>query len=102
MVGVCGRECMERRLGDEPFTLTRCHSCWLLQLYKACEGWKSICGQAYKLKGIKEKFSVFLLFLKLCFSFTVTLFLGMMLADPVVMGEGDSIINKYIYNSLLY
>ena len=33
-------------------------------------------GRAYNLKGIKGKFSVFLLFLKLCFSFTVAHFLA--------------------------
>ena len=44
------------------------------QLYEACEGWKSICGQAYNLKGIKEM--LFFFFLKLCFSFTVPLFLA--------------------------
>ena len=46
------------------------------QLYEACEWWKSVCGRAYNLKGIKGKFSVFLLFLKLCFSFTVAIFLA--------------------------
>ena len=60
MVGVCERECM-----------TRCHICGLSQLYEALEGCKSVCDRAYNLKGIKGKFSVFLLFLKLCFSITV-------------------------------
>ena len=41
---------------------------------------------------------VFLPFPKLCFSFTVAHFQGMMCADPAVVG-GDSIIkiNKYMY-----
>ena len=26
-----------------PLTLTRCHSCWLPQLYEALEGWKFFC-----------------------------------------------------------
>ena len=59
-----------------PLTLTRCHSCRLPQLYEALEGWRSYCGQAYDLKGIKGKFSVFLLFLKFCFSFTLAHFLA--------------------------
>ena len=46
--------------GDESLTLMRCHSCGSLQLYEALEGWKSIYSQVYNLKGIKEKFSVFL------------------------------------------
>ena len=58
-------EYMGRCPGDEPLTLTRCHSCGLPQLYEALEGWKSVCGRVYNLKGIKGKFSVFLLFLKL-------------------------------------
>ena len=29
MVGICERECMGHSLGDEPLTLTRCHSCGL-------------------------------------------------------------------------
>ena len=63
-------------LGDEPLTLKRCFSCGLPQLYEALEGWKSVCVQAYNLKGMKGKFSVFLLFLKLCFSFTVAHFMA--------------------------
>ena len=93
MAGVCEGESMGRSLGDGLLTLTRCHSCGLPQLYETCEGWKSICGRAYNLKGIKRKFSVSLLLLKLCFSFTVA-FSCMMRADPVVTGGGDSIINK--------
>ena len=73
MAGVCEGECMGCSPGDEPLTLTRCHRCGLPQLY---EGWKSVCGRAYNLKGINVKFSVFLLFLKLNFSFTVALFLA--------------------------
>ena len=76
MAGFCEGECMGRSPGDEPLTLTRYHSCGLPQLYEACEGWKSVCGRAYNLKEIKGKFSVFLLFIKLCFSFTVALFLA--------------------------
>ena len=54
---------MGSRPGDEPQTLMTCHSCELLQIYEAC-GWKAVCGQAYKLKGIKGK-NVFIFFLKL-------------------------------------
>ena len=63
---------------DEPLTLTRCHSCGLSQLYEAL-GWKSVCGRAYNLKGIKRK--IFLSFL-----FTVAHFHSMMHADPTVVG----------------
>ena len=56
-------ECMGHSPGDKPLTLTRCHSCGLSQQYEAFVGWKSVCGQAYSLKDIKGKFSIFLLFL---------------------------------------
>ena len=59
------REYMGSSLGNELLTLMRCHSCGLPQLYEALEGWKSVCGQAYNLNGIKGKISVFLHFLKL-------------------------------------
>ena len=36
--GVCEGECMGRSPGDEPLTLTRCHSCGLPELYEAFEG----------------------------------------------------------------
>ena len=52
--------------GDEPLTLMRYHSCGLPQLYEAFEGWKSVCGLAYNLRGN------FLFF----FSFTVAHFLA--------------------------
>ena len=87
MAGVCKGECMGHSPGDEPQTLTRCHSCGLPQLYEALEGWNSVRGRAYNFKGIKGKFSVFLLFY--CCSF-----LGMMRVDPAVVGGGDSVINK--------
>ena len=74
--GVCEGEYMVHRLGYAPMTLTRFHSCGLLQLYEAFEGWESICGLAYNLKGIKGKISIFLHFLKLCFSFTVAHFMA--------------------------
>ena len=72
MVGVCER----RSPDDEPLNLTRGHSCGLQQRYEALEGWKSVCGRTYILKGIKGKISVFLLILKICFSFTVALFMA--------------------------
>ena len=59
MEGICEGECMGRSPGDEPLTLTRCHSCGLPQLYEACEGWKSVCGRAYNLQGIKGYFMGF-------------------------------------------
>ena len=68
MVVVCKGEGMGRTPSDEPLTLTRCYSCGLPQLCEAFEGFKSVCSRTYNLKGIKEKFSVFLY---LCFSFTV-------------------------------
>ena len=37
---------------------------------------KAFGGQAYNLKGIKGKLSIFLLFPKICFSITVALFLA--------------------------
>ena len=49
-------------------------------------GWKSVCGQAYNLKGIKEKISFFL---KLYFSFTVAHFHAMMRAYPAMAGGGN-------------
>ena len=64
-------ECMGRSPGDEILTLTRYPNCGLPMLYEAFEGWKSVCGRAYNLKSIKGKIYVILLFLKLCFSFTV-------------------------------
>ena len=60
---------MGRSQGDEPLTLTRSNSCGLPKLYEVLEGQKSVYDRAYNLKGIKVKFSVLLLFLKLCFSF---------------------------------
>ena len=36
--GVCEGECIGYRPGDEPLTLTRCHSCELPQLYEIIEG----------------------------------------------------------------
>ena len=44
--------------GDKTQTLKRCHSCGLSQLYEAC-WWKSVCGQAHNLKGVKGKFYFF-------------------------------------------
>ena len=38
MVKVCERECIGRCPGNEPLTLTRCHSCELQKLYEAFEG----------------------------------------------------------------
>ena len=73
MARVCEGECMARSPGDEPLTLTRRYNCGLPQLYEAVEGWKSV---SLQLKGIKGKLSVFLFFLKLCFSYTVALFLA--------------------------
>ena len=52
MVGVCEVECMGRSLRDEPPDLND-----IPQLYEACGGWKSFCGSAYNLEGIKGKFS---------------------------------------------
>ena len=61
---------MGHSLGDEPLTLTRCHS----YMKPLKDGSPSV-GQAYNLKGIKGKCSVFLLLLKLYFSFTVAHFM---------------------------
>ena len=69
MARVCEGECMERSPGDEPLTFDL-----MPQLYEGLEGWKSVCGRAYNVKGIKGKFSDFILFLKLCFSFTAAHF----------------------------
>ena len=63
--GVCEGECMGCSPGDESLTSMRCRS--YMKLVKG--------GCPYNLKGIKEKFSVFLLFLKLRFFITVALFL---------------------------
>ena len=61
-MGICEGEYMGPSSGDEPFTMMRCHSCGLSQLYEAFVGGKSVCGQAYNLKGT---FSGFLFFPKL-------------------------------------
>ena len=44
-------KCMGRSPWDEPLTLTRCHSCGFPQLYEVFEGWNSVCGRAYNLRG---------------------------------------------------
>ena len=90
MARVCEGECMERSPGDEPLTLTRCHSCGLTQLYEAFEGWKSVCGRVYNLKGIKGKILFFFSFLN--FLFYCSSFHGMMRADPAVVAGGDCLI----------
>ena len=72
---VCEGECMGRSPGDETLTLKRCHSCGLPQLYEDLEGWKSVSGRAYNLKGKKGNISAVLLFLTLCFSFSVAHFM---------------------------
>ena len=41
------------------------------------------------LKGVKGKISLFFFFLKLCFSFPVAHFHGMMRTDPAVAGGGN-------------
>ena len=97
MAGVCEGECMEHSLRDEPPILMRCHSCGLPKLYGACEGWKFVCGRAYNLKGI---FQFFLSFLALLLFYSSS-FLGMMCADSVLMGGGDSIINISIWNATI-
>ena len=78
---------MGRSPGNEPLTLMRCYSCGLPQLYESLEGWNSVFGRAYNLKGIKGKISVFLLFS--CSSFH-----GMMRADLAVAEGSESLINK--------
>ena len=52
-------ECMGYSSGDEPLTLTRCHSCGMPKLYEVLEGWKAVCGRAYNLKVIKGKIFCF-------------------------------------------
>ena len=69
MEGVCEGECIGRSSRDEHLPLTRCHSCGLSQL--SLEG-----CYLYVAEIINGDFSDFLLFLKLCFSFTVTHFLA--------------------------
>ena len=64
-------ECMRRNPANKSLTLTRCHSCGLLQLYESLKGWKSVCVRIYNLNYIKRE----IFFLKLCFSFTGALFL---------------------------
>ena len=58
MAGVCEWEGMGRYPGDEPLTLTRCHSCGLQQLYEALEEQKSVFGQAHNL-GYKGEYFCF-------------------------------------------
>ena len=64
---ICKEECRVGFLGDEPLTLTICHSCEVPHLYEALEGRKPVCGQAH----------IFF-----------HSFHGMMRADPVVQGTG--------------
>ena len=52
MAGVCEGEYVECSQGDEALNFTRCHSCGLLQLYEALEGWKSV-WSSLQLKGHK-------------------------------------------------
>ena len=52
MARVCEEECMGRCPGDEPLTLTRCHSCDLQQLYEALEGRYSVCDQGHKVENL--------------------------------------------------
>ena len=78
---------MDRSPVDEPLTLTRCHSLLVAAAYEALEGRKPVCGQAYNLKGIIGKIYVFLLFLKLCFSFYCSSFHGMLRASPAGRGN---------------
>ena len=68
--------------GDEPLTLTRCHS-----YTKPVKGGSPFVP-SLQLKGHKGKicFSSFLGF------FYCSFFLGMMYVDPVEMGAGDSMI----------
>ena len=68
-VGGIAKTMSGHSLGDGALTLARCRSCGLPQL-----GGGLFCGQAYSLRGIKGKLSVFFLFLKLCFTFTVAHF----------------------------
>ena len=79
---------MRHSLGDEPLTLTRYHSCGLRQLYKALEGWKSVCGRAFNLKGIKGKIFCFSSLHKALFLFYYSSFNGMMRADSAMVGGG--------------
>ena len=52
-------ECMGHNPGDEPPTLTRCHSCGLTQLYEAFVGWKSVLCSSLQLKGGKGEIFCF-------------------------------------------
>ena len=56
---ICEGECMGHSLGDKPLILRICHICKLPWLHKALEEWKSVCGQAYIIKGINGKISFF-------------------------------------------
>ena len=83
-VWISGKQVEWCRNGVTGGDLTRCHSCELPQLYEAL-GLTSVCLRAYDVKGIKGKISFFL---KLCFSYTVAHFHGIMRAGPMVAGEG--------------
>ena len=52
-MGVYEGEWKGRSPGNEPLTLTRCHSWGLPQLNEAF-GWKSVWGRAYNLENINE------------------------------------------------
>ena len=86
MAGVCEGECM----GCSPGTSTRCHSCGLPQPYEVI-GWKSVCGRACNLKGVKGKIS-FLIFNSLSFvSLFCSSLLDLMRADHAVLGGGGNL-----------
>ena len=68
MVGVCEWECMGYSQGDEPHTLTRCHS-YMKPVGGNCL-WPSLL-----LKGIKGKMLLFF-FPKLCFSLILIHFMA--------------------------
>ena len=79
MAEVCEGKFVGHSPGVEPLTFSR--------QVEALEKWKSVCGQAYKLKGIKGIFLFFFLF-----SFASTLLLLLLWhdgADPAVVGCGD-------------
>ena len=63
MAGVCERECMGHISGDEPLTLTRCHSSGLPWLYEAFEWWEFVCGRDFNIRAKRGNFLFFFSFL---------------------------------------
>ena len=78
MAGLCEVERIRRSPGDETLALTRCHSCGLpqLQYMKPLKNVSPFVAEPTNKRAQRGKFPVFLFFIKVCFSFTVSHFIA--------------------------